>query len=223
MSGNHEAKAARTGSAKPPKIDRRIRRTRDTLGGALVRLMHEKPFDNITVQDVLDRAGVSRTTFYTHYRDKDDLFLSDVEDFFELMSTFLTRIAPPRRELRRLRNCSRMCRACVSSIRPSSHRAKWTMSASSASAVSRAPSSSVCSWPRQHGPRRSARLLACSRRQSVRHDGVMASRRHASPAQRNGRALSSPCLERNRPLTAGFTPAGTSSPPGDTAAAKPAD
>ena len=91
MFGNHEEKRTAQASAKPAKTDRRILRTRDTLGGALVRLMHEKPFDNITVQDVLDRAGVSRTTFYTHYRDKDDLFLSDVEDFFEMMSTFLER------------------------------------------------------------------------------------------------------------------------------------
>jgi len=43
------------------------------------------------VQEVLDRAGVGRSTFYVHYRDKDDLFLSDVEDFFELVSTALTR------------------------------------------------------------------------------------------------------------------------------------
>jgi len=61
------------------------------LGDALVELMLEKPFDEITVQDVLDRAKVSRSTFYTHYRDKDDLFLSDVEDFFEEASTVLTR------------------------------------------------------------------------------------------------------------------------------------
>jgi len=73
------------------KMDRRVLRTRDTLGDALVELMHEKPFDDITVQDVLDRAGVGRSTFYTHYRDMDDLFLSDVEDFFELFSTALTR------------------------------------------------------------------------------------------------------------------------------------
>lgn len=56
-------------------------RTRDTLGDALVALMHEKNFDEITVQDLLDRAGVGRATFYVHYRDKQDLFLSDVEDF----------------------------------------------------------------------------------------------------------------------------------------------
>lgn len=80
------------------KTDRRVLRTRDTLGDALVKLIHEKPFDDITVQEILDRAGVSRSTFYEHYRDKDDLFLSDVEDFFEMMSTLLTRNgASPRR------------------------------------------------------------------------------------------------------------------------------
>jgi AcrR family transcriptional regulator len=87
-------------SARPDtaKTDRRILRTRDTLGDALVELMHEKPFEEITVQDILDRAGVGRSTFYTHYRDKHDLFLSDVEDFFQLFSTALTRNgADPRR------------------------------------------------------------------------------------------------------------------------------
>lgn len=74
-----------------PKTDRRIRRTRDTLGDALFALMQEKSFDEITVQDVLDRAGVGRSTFYVHYRDKDDLFLSDVEEFCQWFSTLLKR------------------------------------------------------------------------------------------------------------------------------------
>ena len=73
------------------KIDRRVRATRDNLGDALIALMHEKPFETITVQHVLDRAKVSRSTFYSHYSDKNDLFLSDVEDFWELMSTALMR------------------------------------------------------------------------------------------------------------------------------------
>lgn len=60
---------------------RRGTRTRNALGGALVALIHEKPFDEITVQDVLDRARVSRSTFYAHYRDKSDLFFSDAEEF----------------------------------------------------------------------------------------------------------------------------------------------
>ena len=73
------------------KEDRRVRRTRDQLGDALVELLVQKPFDDITVQDVLDRAGVSRSTFYTHYRDKNDLFLSDADEFFEGMATALSR------------------------------------------------------------------------------------------------------------------------------------
>jgi AcrR family transcriptional regulator len=73
------------------KIDSRVRRTRDSLGDALIDLMHEKPFDEITVQHVLDRAGVARSTFYKHYRDKDDLLISDVDEFFEMFSTLLSR------------------------------------------------------------------------------------------------------------------------------------
>ena len=73
------------------KEDQRVRRTRDRLGDALVELLLKKPFDDITVHDVLVRARVSRSTFYAHYRDKNDLFLSDAEDFFEGMATALTR------------------------------------------------------------------------------------------------------------------------------------
>lgn len=89
--------------AAPRKSDRRVVRTRDALGDALVALMHERPWQAITVQQILDRAHVSRSTFYAHYRDKDDLFLSDVDEFFEAMATLLarrreasTRVAPVR-------------------------------------------------------------------------------------------------------------------------------
>jgi AcrR family transcriptional regulator len=73
-----------------PKLDARVKRTKVALGEALVTLMEEKPFDSITVQDVLDRAHVSRATFYTHYSDKDDLLMSDAEEFFEMISNALS-------------------------------------------------------------------------------------------------------------------------------------
>jgi AcrR family transcriptional regulator len=58
------------------KEDRRIARTRQLLHETLFALASEYGYDTVTVQDVLDRAGVARSTFYAHFRDKDDLLLS---------------------------------------------------------------------------------------------------------------------------------------------------
>jgi len=98
MSGN-KGKIA----AKSKQPDKRVRRTRDVLGDSLVKLMHEKRFEEITVQHILDDAGVSRSTFYAHFSDKNDLFLSDAEEFFEMMASALSlhrdksrRLAPVR-------------------------------------------------------------------------------------------------------------------------------
>src|SRR6202012_5392571 len=62
-------------------MDRRVRRTRDLLHRALLDLIAEKGYPHITVQDILDRADVGRSTFYTHYRDKEDLLRSGIADF----------------------------------------------------------------------------------------------------------------------------------------------
>ena len=77
-------------AATKKRMDARVRRTRDALGDALVALMQEKPFDTITVQNVLDRAQVGRSTFYSHYSDKDDLLMSDAEEFFESIANVLS-------------------------------------------------------------------------------------------------------------------------------------
>jgi AcrR family transcriptional regulator len=63
----------------PQKEDRRIQRTRKALQNALLELMVEKGYDAVTVQDVIDRANVGRSTFYAHFQDKDDLFLQGFE------------------------------------------------------------------------------------------------------------------------------------------------
>ncbi len=59
--------------------DRRVRKTRALLQHALQELILEKGYEAITVQDLLDRADVGRSTFYAHFRDKDDLLLSGFE------------------------------------------------------------------------------------------------------------------------------------------------
>ncbi|MBZ0238401.1 MAG: TetR/AcrR family transcriptional regulator [Deltaproteobacteria bacterium] len=60
--------------------DRRVRRTLDALRAALVALMTEKDWDEISVQDICDRANVGRSTFYTHFDDKGALLLAGFED-----------------------------------------------------------------------------------------------------------------------------------------------
>jgi AcrR family transcriptional regulator len=61
------------------KEDRRIKKTRQALQEALIALILEKGYENITVQDVLDRANVGRSTFYAHFYDLEDLLHSEFE------------------------------------------------------------------------------------------------------------------------------------------------
>lgn len=75
---------------KPPKDDRRSRRTRQLLGDALVELMLEKHFESITVQDILDRADVGRSTFYAHYTDKESLLISQIEHVIRELEVYAT-------------------------------------------------------------------------------------------------------------------------------------
>jgi AcrR family transcriptional regulator len=65
---------------KPPATDRRVRRTRALLHRSLIELILEKGYSKITVQDILDRADVGRSTFYAHFRSKDDLLVNGWED-----------------------------------------------------------------------------------------------------------------------------------------------
>lgn len=68
--------------AETRKIDRRVQRTRQALFAALMALLMEKSYADITVADIADRANVGRATFYLHYKDKDDLLASNLEGLF---------------------------------------------------------------------------------------------------------------------------------------------
>jgi AcrR family transcriptional regulator len=61
-------------------VDRRVQRTREILHQALISLMIEKGYEVITVQDIIDRANVGRSTFYAHYVGKQDLLLSGLKN-----------------------------------------------------------------------------------------------------------------------------------------------
>jgi AcrR family transcriptional regulator len=58
------------------KTDRRVQRTRELLQKALIELINDHHYDDITIQDIVDRANVGRTTFYLHYNSKEELFSS---------------------------------------------------------------------------------------------------------------------------------------------------
>ncbi|HYF62162.1 MAG TPA: TetR/AcrR family transcriptional regulator [Herpetosiphonaceae bacterium] len=61
------------------KQDRRSQRTRQLLNDALVALMLEKNYDAITVNEIIARANIGRSTFYGHFYDKDDLLAGNIE------------------------------------------------------------------------------------------------------------------------------------------------
>lgn len=73
------------------KDDRRSRRTRQLLGDAFVELMLEKRYDDITMQDILDRADVGRSTFYAHFTDKENLLLSQIERVIRELGEYTAR------------------------------------------------------------------------------------------------------------------------------------
>lgn len=58
------------------KEDLRVRRTKKALFEAFFKLLHEKQFDEITVNELCDVANIRRATFYKHYSDKYDFLVA---------------------------------------------------------------------------------------------------------------------------------------------------
>jgi len=71
-------------------VDRRIRKTRTALKDAVLALASQRNLDEISVQDIVDQADVSRATFYSHYKSKEDLVTEALDSLFE---TFVTEAA----------------------------------------------------------------------------------------------------------------------------------
>ncbi len=64
---------------------RPIQKSRRLLHQALISLILEKKYEAITVQQILDRAGIGRSTFYMHFRDKDELLIMGFEHLREML------------------------------------------------------------------------------------------------------------------------------------------
>jgi AcrR family transcriptional regulator len=102
-----------------PRADRRSRRTRQLLGDALVALMLEQRYDTITVQEIIDRANVGRSTFYAHYLDKEDLLQHQIAGMIAAFVAHMDqdvggrRLVPSLELLRHVRERRDLCRALV--------------------------------------------------------------------------------------------------------------
>ena len=64
-------------------MDKREEKTINAIYEAFGKLINQKDYDEITIQDILDESKVSRSTFYAHYKTKNDLLLSISNHIFE--------------------------------------------------------------------------------------------------------------------------------------------
>jgi AcrR family transcriptional regulator len=65
--------------------DRRSQRTQQALMDALIALLAVKSYDEISINEIVDRANVGRSTFYAHYQTKDDLLKSGFERVLDML------------------------------------------------------------------------------------------------------------------------------------------
>lgn len=66
-------------TSKP--TDRRIQRTNRRLKRAILELIDERDFESITVEEIVERADVGRSTFYSHFTDKEDLLFRGFDEW----------------------------------------------------------------------------------------------------------------------------------------------
>lgn len=78
------------------KADRRVQRTRKILLDALIELMAEKGFEALTVQEIIDHANVGRSTFYSHFIDKEQLLIGAIDRLRIFLEERIDPHAPPK-------------------------------------------------------------------------------------------------------------------------------
>ena len=71
-------------------MDKRTEKTLDAIYDAFTILINTKDYDDITIQDILDKSNIGRSTFYTHFKTKNDLLLKISQDIFEHVFSFFS-------------------------------------------------------------------------------------------------------------------------------------
>lgn len=69
-----------------PEQDRRVLKTKASLRDAMLTLMALRGWDEMTIQEICDKANVGRSTFYVHYQSKGDLLSEGINDLRDMIS-----------------------------------------------------------------------------------------------------------------------------------------
>jgi len=80
--------------SSPEQADLRVRRTHKLLWEALMAEMSERPFEEISVTDICERAMVHRTTFYKHYEDKYALLEQGMRQMYDALLSVRQHLPP---------------------------------------------------------------------------------------------------------------------------------
>jgi len=83
-------------------MDQRVDRSRTALRQALFKLLRTRIYASVTVEEIAQCAGVSRSTFYVHFKDKDVLLSESVSGMTGLMSQLALEIVPEEALIRAL-------------------------------------------------------------------------------------------------------------------------
>lgn len=101
-------------------VDRRTQRTRRALRDALLSLLVERSWDELSVQDICTRADIGRSTFYLHFPSKEELLSGSLDDLREALNAAAdvgtkAKAAPPlafvRKLIEHLYEQRRLCRS----------------------------------------------------------------------------------------------------------------
>jgi len=77
-----------------PKDDIRVRRTKKLIIGAMLELIAEKSYNQITINNIAERAMINRNTFYMHFLDKPMLLNQIFSDCIDELKTELDKVSP---------------------------------------------------------------------------------------------------------------------------------
>lgn len=64
-------------------MDRRQKKTRLAVYDAFTELLETRSYSSVTVQEIIDKANIGRSTFYSHFETKDELLKSLCTDIFD--------------------------------------------------------------------------------------------------------------------------------------------